>query len=351
MERIRVNASRAYDVVIGSGILESIGAEMSSLINGKRSVIIADDITNGIYGERVKRSICDAGFSVESFVFPHGEESKSAKTFVDILEFLAEAKLNRADSIVALGGGVVGDITGFAAASFLRGIKFVQIPTTLLAAVDSSVGGKTAINLTAGTNLAGAFYQPSLVLCDTDIMRDLPEKIFADGMAEVIKYGAIRSIKVLELIKSGAKENLPELIAECVKIKRDVVSEDEFDTGLRQLLNFGHTPAHAIEKLSHFEISHGSAVAVGMCIMAKASEKLGMCEAGIYDEIKALCREFSLPTEVSYTAEELFSFAMSDKKRSAGYVTLVVPKVRGESVLHKVPEDEMKKFFALGTEV
>ncbi len=350
MERIRVEASRAYDVIIGNGILSCVGKRLSELVKGRKTCIIADETTYALFGAEVKASLLAEGFEVLSFVVAPGEESKGVTTFGEALNFLAEGHLSRADSVIALGGGVVGDLSGFVASSFLRGIQFIQIPTTLLAAVDSSVGGKTAINLPAGKNLAGAFYQPSLVLCDTDIIRNLPENIFADGMAEVIKYGAIRSIKVLELIKSGAKENLPELIAECVKIKRDVVSEDEFDTGLRQLLNFGHTPAHAIEKLSHYEISHGSAVAAGMCIMARAAEKMGMCDAGIYDEIKAMCREYSLPTEVSYNASELFSFAMSDKKRAAGYVTLVIPKTRGESILHKVPEAEMEKFFALGTE-
>ncbi len=350
MERIRVEASRAYDVVIGSGILENLGAEMSSLIKGKRCVIIADDITERIFGERVKRSLRDAGFSAESFVFPHGEESKNAKTFIDILEFLADLKLTRADCIVALGGGVVGDITGFAAASFLRGISFVQVPTTLLSAVDSSVGGKTAINLTSGKNLAGAFYQPTLVLCDTDIIKELPENIFADGMAEVIKYGALGSEKVLDLCLCGAKENISEIISECIRIKRDIVSKDEFDTGIRGLLNLGHTPAHGIEKLSDFKISHGQAVAIGMCLMARAAERTGMCDAGISAEIEKLCKMYNLPTESPFPAKELSEVAMSDKKRSGDTITLVLTKSRGKSILHKAEVSEVIEFFTLGTE-
>lgn len=350
MERIRVAASREYDVLIGSGLLPLIGERMQGLIKGRRCAILADDITSSLFSDTVKKSVEAAGFKTVEYIIPHGEESKSAESFVEILNFLAEARLTRADSIIALGGGVVGDLAGFVAASFLRGIAFVQVPTTLLSAVDSSVGGKTAINLRAGKNLAGAFYQPCLVICDTDIIKSLPADIFADGMAEVIKYGAIRSEKVLELIKGGAHENLDEIIAECVKIKRDVVNEDEFDLGLRQLLNFGHTPAHAIEKLSDFKISHGSAVAAGMCIMARAAERMELCEAGIATEIETLCRKFNLPTSCGFSPEAMVEIAMSDKKRGAGGITLVVPKARGESVLRKVPDTDIVKYFASGAE-
>ena len=350
MERIRVEASRFYDVVVGGNVLETTGTELVSLAKGKRCVIIADDITDSIYGAQVKRSLEGAGFAVESFVFSHGEESKSAENFIAILEFLAGKKLTRADFLVALGGGVVGDITGFVAATYLRGISFVQIPTTLLSAVDSSVGGKTAINLSAGKNLAGAFYQPSLVLCDTDIINNLPDEIFSDGMAEVIKYGALGSEKVLDLCLCGAKENLSEVISECIKIKRDIVAEDEFDTGLRSLLNLGHTPAHGIEKLSDFRISHGKAVAIGMCLMAKAAEKAGMCDKGVAEELIRLCRMYNLPTECEFTAEDLAEAAMSDKKRSGDKITLVLPERRGKSILFKADVSEVIKFFTLGTE-
>ncbi len=350
MERIRVATSREYDVVIGGGILSQLGELMKPLIKGRTCAILADDTTSSLFGEAVRTSVSSAGFKTVEYIIPHGEESKSAENFIAILNFLAENKLTRSDCIVALGGGVVGDLSGFVASSFLRGIPFVQVPTTLLAAVDSSVGGKTAINLSAGKNLAGAFYQPCLCLCDTDIIKNLPEDIFADGMAEVIKYGAIKSVRVLELIKLGAYENLEEIIAECVRIKRDVVSEDEFDTGLRQLLNFGHTPAHAIEKLSGFEISHGKAVAAGMCIMARAAENMGLCDKGIAAETEELCRAFGLPTSCVFSPEAMVEVAMSDKKRGAGGITLVVPKTRGESVLRKVPDCEIIEFFASGAE-
>ncbi|MBQ8004124.1 MAG: 3-dehydroquinate synthase [Oscillospiraceae bacterium] len=359
MERIRIDASRCYEVIIGGGVLSRLGEMASSLVKGRKCAVVADDTTRDLFFDEVHRLLSEAGFSVCDFVIPHGEESKSAESYVNLLEFLAEQGLTRADCMVALGGGVVGDLTGFAASSFLRGISFIQVPTTLLSAVDSSVGGKTAINLRAGKNLAGAFYQPSLVLCDTDIIRELPEEIFSEGMAEVIKYGAIGSEKVLDMCLDGAHENLDALIAECVRMKRDIVAQDEFDLGLRQLLNLGHTPAHSIEKLSGFEISHGRAVAIGMCLMAIAGERLSSAAAdfdgelpdftpGFAAEISELCRKYALPTECPYTARELATYAMSDKKRSANEITLVLPVMRGKSELVRYTVDEVEGVFENG---
>ncbi len=348
MERIRIDASRCYDVIIGEGVLSRIGEFTASLMKGRRCAIVSDDVTHTLFFEDVRESLEASGFSVVDFVIPHGEESKSAESYIKLLEFLADEGLTRADCVIALGGGVVGDLTGFASASFLRGISFIQIPTTLLSAVDSSVGGKTAINLRAGKNLAGAFYQPSLVLCDTEIIRNLPADIFSDGMAEVIKYGALGSQKILDLCHMGAYEHLEELIAECVRIKRDVVAQDEFDLGIRQLLNLGHTPAHSIEKLSGFEVSHGHAVAMGMCLMARAAEHFPLCAAGVAAEIEELCRKYSLPTECMYDAEALAHYAMSDKKRSSGRITLVFPVVRGKSELHTFDVNEIRGIFEKG---
>ena len=350
MERITVSASKTYDIIIEDGIIRKTGALISELKKGGKVAVIADETTSSLFGETVKTSLLSAGFEAFEFTIPAGEESKSAENYISLLNGLAENKFSRSDSLVALGGGVVGDLTGFVAATYLRGVSFIQIPTTLLSAVDSSVGGKTAINLSAGKNLAGAFFQPSLVICDTEIIKNLPDDVFADGMSEVIKYGAIRNEKIFDLIKSGAKENIEKIIGECVTIKRDIVALDEFDHGERQLLNLGHTPAHAIEKNSDFRISHGKAVAAGMVLMARAAEKLGHCESGVASEISELCEMFSLPTECEYSADEIFAVAMSDKKRANGEITLVVPKRRGESVLLKMPEDEMKSFFKAGLE-
>ena len=348
MERIRIDATRCYDVIIGGGVLSQIGKLTASLVKGRRCAVVSDDTTHELFFEDVRRLLEASGFSVADFVIPHGEESKNAENYLKLLEFLADENLTRADCVIALGGGVVGDLTGFAAASFLRGISFIQIPTTLLAAVDSSVGGKTAINLRAGKNLAGAFYQPSLVLCDTEIIKSLPPEIFSDGMAEVIKYGVLGNWHILDLCHMGAYEHLEELIAECIRIKRDIVAQDEFDLGIRQLLNLGHTPAHAIEKLSNFKISHGHAVAIGMCHMARAAEHLLLCAAGIAAEIEELCRKYSLPTECIYNTEELALYAMSDKKRSSGKITLVFPFVRGKSELHTFDVSELRSIFEKG---
>lgn len=350
MERIRIDASKSYEVIIGGGILDHLGGLLAPLVKGKNVAVISDDVTSRLFGERAISSLEAAGFAVSEFSFKNGEDSKNAETYIKILEFLAASGLTRADTVVALGGGVVGDMSGFAAASFLRGVNFVQVPTTLLSAVDSSVGGKTAINLSAGKNLAGAFYQPSLVLCDTDIINGLPKEIFSEGMAEVIKYGAIGSEKVLELCHKGAKENISELIALCVSMKRDIVMRDEFDKGDRQLLNLGHTPAHAIEKLSNFKISHGRAVAIGMVMMARSAEETKLCEEGVSEELIALCEKYSLPTKCPFDVADMAEAAMSDKKRGAGKITLVLPEKRGKSSLFKVNDNEVGRCFGLGME-
>ncbi len=348
MERIRVAASKEYDVIIADGALAQVGAFAASCGMAGIAAIIADDITHSLFADTVKSSLLSKGFSVIEYVIKNGEKSKSGDEFLSILNFLAENGVTRSDTIFALGGGVVGDLAGFVAASYLRGVSFVQIPTTLLSAVDSSVGGKTAINLSAGKNLAGAFYQPSLVVCDGAVISELPDGVFADGMAEVIKYGAIASEELLSLLEGSARENIKEIIARCVKIKRDVVCADEFDRGIRGLLNFGHTPAHAIEKLSGFSVSHGRAVAIGMVIMSRAAERLGLCPAGISREIEALISKNGLPTECNFSARELSCVALSDKKRAGDEIALVFPEKRGKCILKKVPSGDMEAIFAAG---
>lgn len=347
MERITIDASRKYDVVVENGAFEKIGDLSREVLSAERVCLVADETTSSLFGARAEELLLKSGFEVLRYTVEVGETSKSPECYIGLLNFLAENRLTRSDALVALGGGVVGDLTGFAAATYLRGIQLIQIPTTLLSAVDSSVGGKTAINLAEGKNLAGAFYQPSLVICDTGIIRALPGNVFSDGMAEVIKYGMIRSENVLSLCHDGAEKNLEGLVSECVKIKRDVVSKDEFDRGLRGLLNFGHTPAHAVEKLSEYKISHGSAVAIGMCVMTRAAERLGMC-ADLGKELSELLGKYSLPTSCPFAAEEMYQVILSDKKRSGESITLVVPKKRGECVLKKVSLHEAEEFIKLG---
>ncbi len=344
MEIIKVNASKEYEVVIGSGILSELGERCASLLGKGRAVIVTDSNVKEYWLDETKKSLQLAGIQTSVFVFPAGEESKSKETLFELIEFMAENRLTRSDFAVALGGGVTGDMTGLAASLYLRGIPFVQVPTTLLAAVDSSVGGKTAVNLKAGKNLMGAFYQPELVLCDTRTLDTLSDEIFADGMAEVIKYGVIFDRDLFDRVKGGdVKSDIEKIIARCVELKRDVVARDEFDKGDRQLLNFGHTMAHSIEKCSNFEISHGSAVAIGMVIAAKASAKLGWSDEDCTAEIMNANKNNNLPTECGFAPNDLADVALSDKKRTGGTINFVVPEVMGRCVLKKIPVETLYK--------
>lgn len=344
MEIIKVPASKEYEVLIGNGILSTLGERCVNLLGKSKAVIVTDSNVAPLWLGKAKQSLEDAGIETFTYIFPAGEESKNKETLFELLEFMAENKLTRSDFAVALGGGVTGDMTGLAASLYLRGIPFVQVPTTLLAAVDSSVGGKTAVNLTAGKNLMGAFYQPSLVLCDTDTLGTLSAEIFADGMAEVIKYGVIFDKELFDTVKGGnISDKLERIIARCVELKRDVVAKDEFDKGERQLLNFGHTMAHSIEKCSNFEISHGSAVAIGMVIAAKAGDALGWSDDDCTDEIINANKNNSLPCECSFSPDELAQAALSDKKRAGDSIAFVAPRKIGECYLKKVSVDVLYK--------
>ena len=349
MRTVTVNASKQYDIHIGSGLLGSLGAEAKKLGRAEKVCVVSDSTVFPLYGATVVRSLEDAGFTVTTYVFPAGEESKNGLTYLDLLNHLAESKLTRSDMIVALGGGVVGDLAGFAAATFLRGIRFLQIPTTLLAAVDSSVGGKTAIDLPAGKNLAGAFCQPSLVICDTDLLESLPADIFRDGCAEVIKYGVLYDPALFDhLEKNGLSFHREDVITRCVELKRDVVMEDEFDTGARMKLNLGHTIGHGVEAKSHFGISHGKAVAVGMSIVCRAAASSGQLSREESDRILSLLSRFGFPTSTGYSADDLYHYTLSDKKRSGGNVSLIVPERIGHCRIVSTPVEELHSFIEAG---
>lgn len=349
MRTIHVTASTEYNVKIGSGLLPTLGAELSQVCKVGVAAIISDSNVWPLYGEAAAAALEAAGYRTVHYVFPAGEASKNGSTYLAILNFLAENHITRSDCIVALGGGVVGDISGFAAATFLRGIAYIQVPTTLLAAVDSSVGGKTAIDLDAGKNLAGAFYQPRLVLCDTDLLTTLPDSIFRDGCAEVIKYGVLYDEALFaDLLRDGLEFDAETVIARCVELKRDVVAQDEFDTGARQKLNLGHTIGHAVEALSDFTISHGQAVAIGMAIIAGAAVKYGICSGETQSQILSILGKFNLPSSTNRTAQELFEAALSDKKRLGAAVTLVVPEGIGKCSLRPTKVDELKDFIKAG---
>ena len=343
MKTVTVNASKSYNIKIGSGLLSFLGEEAKKLGKAKKVAIVSETNVYPRYGKQAENSLKDAAFEVVSFVFPAGEESKSAATYLELLNFLAENKLTRTDLIVALGGGVVGDLAGFAAATYLRGIRFIQIPTTLLAAVDSSVGGKTAIDLSAGKNLVGAFWQPSLVLCDTDTLTSLPRDIFLDGCAEVIKYGILYDETFFSYLEStGPDFDREAVIARCVEMKRDVVMEDEFDTGARMKLNLGHTIGHGVEASSNFTLSHGKSVAIGMAIVSRASH----CPDN--DRMIGILQKFGLPTTTTTDAETLFHYALSDKKRSGGSVNLIIPRAIGNCEIVPTPVEKIKTFIEEG---
>lgn len=348
MKKVTVEASLTYDVLIDKGILHRIGELCAGVVSPSRAVIITDSNVAPLYSECVCESLGAAGFSTLEFVIEAGEASKSAQSYLAFMSFLAKNRITRSDVIIALGGGVVGDLAGFSAATYLRGIKYIQIPTTLLAMVDSSVGGKTAIDIPEGKNLVGAFYQPSLVLCDPDTLLTLTPEIFADGCAEVLKYGIINDKALWERLKNPIMPQIEEIIEICVKNKRDVVNADERDVGVRQLLNLGHTPAHAIEILSDFSISHGSAVAMGMVIMSRAAANMGVCAKADADEIESLIKAYGLPTECTFGSHELASIATADKKRAGGHISLIIPHAIGDSHIHKTDVSELEDIFGRG---
>lgn len=349
MKTIVVNTTKCYEVLIGSELLDQCGKLTVAVKAPCKVVLVSDDNVYPIYGEQVKHSYQSAGFEVSTFVFPSGEKNKSFETLVPLVEFAAEKGLSRSDLIVALGGGVVGDLAGFAASMYLRGVDFVQVPTTFLAAIDSSVGGKTGVDLNSGKNQVGAFHQPILVICDTDSFKTLSPQIFSDGICEAIKYGVICDKELFAtLTASDIHANINEIVERCVAIKRDIVCRDEFDCGERMLLNLGHTVGHAIEKLSNYEITHGNAVAIGMLYIARACFRAGIAVEDYSIDIKYIMDKYNISGECNYSVHDLSVAAMSDKKRSAGTISLVLIEGIGKSFLKQIPVAELEAFIGLG---
>ena len=348
MRSITVNASKDYSVRIGGGLLSQTGSLIKMNCGGDLAVLVTDDIVDSLYGNAVESSLRSAGYGVARFVFPHGERSKNTETYVSLLNAMTDANLTRSDVAVALGGGVVGDMAGFAAATYLRGISFVQIPTTVLAMVDSSVGGKTAVDLPAGKNQVGAFYQPNIVLCDTDALLTLSEETFADGCAEMVKHAVILSSELFDLLKEPISPQIEDIIARNITIKRDIVTQDERDTGIRQILNFGHTIGHGIEKQSDYSISHGHAVAVGMAMESRGAYLMGICGERCHKDIVESLRHYNLPTETDIPEDLLIEAAAFDKKRSGRRITLFLPEAIGKCTTLNFDMDELADFIKLG---
>ncbi|MBC8535417.1 3-dehydroquinate synthase [Feifania hominis] len=331
-----------YEIIIESGCFARVAHTALPLVSGRRVAVVTDSNVAGLYAGGLLAGLEAAGFQTHLFVFPAGEQSKTLDTIGQLYRFLSENGLTRSDLLCALGGGVTGDMTGFASATYLRGIPYVQIPTTLLSQVDSSVGGKTGVDTPFGKNLVGAFHNPVAVLIDPELLTTLPRVFFEDGLGEVIKYAAIRDAAMEQLLLERPHgEALEALIARCVAIKRDVVEADPLDTGLRGILNFGHTLGHAEEKLSNFSgYTHGQAVAAGMVAAAAIGERLGVTEAGTRAQLVRLLERHNLPTALTHSADELFEAALHDKKNLSGSLSLILLRRFGEAVIHPIPVED-----------
>lgn len=350
METVHITASREYDVHLGAQLLPRVGELFKAAVGeGRRVALIAGERVMALYGERVRAYLCAAGYEVHCMSCPGGEKNKTLATYEQILRFLSERRFERSDVLAALGGGTTGDVAGFAAATYRRGMRLVQLPTTLLAAVDSSVGGKTAVNLDAGKNQVGCFYQPELVVCDTSVFATLPEREVKSGMGEVIKYGMLADEALFAMLER-ADATLPDerVIARCVEIKGGFVAGDEFDTGRRMLLNFGHTVGHAIEKCSDYILPHGCAVAAGMAIVTRAAATRGICPAKTARRLEKLLGKYALPTAADYSAVQLCAAALSDKKLSGGRLNLIVPERVGGCRIENIAPSELGAWLADG---
>lgn len=349
MNTVPVHTSQHYNVYIGNGIIHQTGAFLANLCTPNTAAVISDSTVWPLYGKVVTDSLEQAGFRVIHFVFSAGEKSKTSATYLHILDFLANNEVTKKDCLIALGGGVVGDITGFCAATFLRGIPYIQIPTSLLAMVDSSVGGKTAIDLPSGKNLVGAFYQPKMVLCDISVLSTLSDKVFTDGCAEIIKYGVLYDKELFShLWENGKSFDQEYVITRCIQLKCDVVTADELDTGCRQKLNLGHTIGHAIEQQSNYSVTHGEAVSAGMAIIARGSYAISHCNKDVSDQVCGILSRFSLPVTTVFSAEQLHSAALSDKKRDSNSINLILPKAIGSCDIFHIPLSDLLSFIKAG---
>lgn len=349
MKKVTVNVGKGYDIFIKKGLLADCGEYVKNVSSAQKIVLISDTNVHPLYASQVAGSLKNQGYQVFDFVFEAGEKSKVMSTVLSMVEFMAQNQLTRKDLVVALGGGVCGDMAGFAAAMYLRGIDFVQIPTSLLAQVDSSVGGKTAVDLPQGKNLCGAFHQPCLVLIDPDVLNTLTEHFFADGMAEVIKTACIKSAPLFDrLEQEDAKEIIEDIIFECVSIKAGVVERDEKEQGERALLNFGHTAGHAIEKLHNFTtISHGEAVGIGMVLITKACEDNGVTAKGACSRIYSVLQKYHLKTQDTNSLSDIITAMNADKKRTGKSINFAVLSAIGDSFIKPIANEDIPHFFGV----
>ncbi|HOO49104.1 MAG: 3-dehydroquinate synthase [Saccharofermentanaceae bacterium] len=349
---IHVATKQAYDVIVGQDLLDEVGQDIIKICpTASKAFVISDSNVASLYLDKIIASLRNSNLETAVYVFEAGEESKNSDTYIAILQAMASNFLTRTDVVVSLGGGVCSDMAGFAAATFLRGIDVIHVSTSLLGQVDASIGGKTGIDLPNGKNLVGAFWQPKLVVIDTNTLETLPREQIIEGMAEVIKYALIMDAVLYDLLKNTNLDEIItnpqlryEMVRQCVLDKTDVVVSDEFDNGRRQILNFGHTIGHVLEKMSDFKLSHGRAVAKGMSIVLNASRKEGLCDAATNDNGIDLIKAYELSVEDDTSSELLAQGAMSDKKKRGGTVSLVVVSSIGEAKIVKKSIDELEAF-------
>lgn len=350
MKHIYIDLGKdSYEITIENGLLDRAGRYVRHMTKARTIAVISDTAVDGLYGDRLEKTLCDEGFMVRRIVVPAGEKSKCVSILMDLYQHLSDADITRSDAIITFGGGVVGDLGGFAAATFLRGIPFIQIPTTIIAQVDSSVGGKVAIDLPSGKNQAGCFYQPKGVLIDPELLSSLPKRIIHDGLGEVIKYGCIRDEKLFSLMETLTDETIAvhweEIIECCCAIKARIVERDVLDLGERMLLNFGHTIGHAIERCYGYGYyTHGEAVAVGMAMVTAVTEKMGLTKEGTTKRICDVLRRYDLPTEVGAAPDDLLTFIGKDKKKRGNQMTLIMIKDIGKSELLPVVTADLPRY-------
>lgn len=347
MKKIKINVSKPYDVLIQKEILSQTGNLISNIRNNCKVVVVSDDRVFSLYGNNVCNSLNKADFKISYFTFKNGEPSKNMSTALKITEYFSKCGLTRNDLVIALGGGVVGDLVGFASSIYLRGIPFVQVPTTLLSMIDSSIGGKTGVNSTFGKNLIGTFYQPKLVICDPNVLNTLHKNDFLDGISEAIKYGIIQD-KELFLKLQSKNYDIEDIIENCISIKKSIIVNDEFDTGIRQTLNFGHTIGHAVEKLSNYQISHGRGVAIGMVAITKSVEKALLCKHNISEKITNILDIYNIDYKCDYISKDIANIVLSDKKRKTDKITLVLPQSIGQVYLKEFNINDIEDFLSLG---
>lgn len=349
MRTVEIPASRPYRVLIGRGLLSQAGEHIRSISDAGTAVVVSGEHVYPLYGAELEHALECAGVRVLHWIHPSGEAHKDLETYGKLLNYLSENHIGRGDLLLSLGGGVTGDLTGFAAATYQRGMDYVQIPTTLLAMVDSSVGGKTALNLPGGKNQVGCFHQPRLVLCDPSFLRTLPEREFRCGCAEVIKYAMLCSpVLFRELEATTAWESMEEKIETCVTIKKDYVCQDELDISVRRLLNLGHSFGHAVEVCSGYACTHGEAISVGMTMITRAAVEKGICTPEARDALLALLEKYRLPTGTDLPADQLLHAVLSDKKRRGDQIHLAVPERIGRCRIIPVPVQELPDWLRQG---